>query len=530
MNRHTMVHSQNQQNETSQDKMKRACIQCATSRVRCTRAVPCARCDAKGLNCEYRISPTQNPAIQNEQSDVSQPSTHTRPNAADTDNRITEPLDLTVVLDATQQTLEPQDPTSLTSLTSHDEEVPMQIDEISHGPLTYETDSRQDFLPQPTSGINWLSPGQTILQEWGSQLAGITESQVFSPTFNMLEFPDPLQLISTSAEQDMGWEHPIQQFPSKMQPGFCGGSDNHHQNGDIESPEKFVDAHSTGTSGSMGSKYYVHGVASRASFQRRFRNSRAMGGALGDGHNMAFDSSISISNFHDPKSPVSSWLTTDMYAKVVLGIQGETQTQPQLPSLDSFRLCVHLYFERLHPNFPFINKTHFIAEEPHWILLLAVAGVGATYLLSPQGSQWKHSMMQALERILSDRLNHFHYHQRESDLMQSALDMQGTVDGLLPLIQAKILHMLCMLHNSIPYFTRRAVFERAELVQWCSFLDLVGASSAVSTPLTNDADILLWIQMQSRLRAGMMIWVSAITSISWMQFDESLVTRFNDIL
>jgi hypothetical protein len=186
-------------------------------------------------------------------------------------------------------------------------------------------------------------------------------------------------------------------------------------------------------------------------------------------------------------------------------------TQPHIPPLEYFRLCVHLYFDRLHPNFPFINRATFLTTDPHWVLLIAVAGVGAAYLQSPLGTQWKNSLMEILGTTLSSHLSRYQDIAHDADSMQP-FDMPITielVDEVMPLLQAKILHMLFMLHSSTLYRTRRAGFERAELAQWCSYLNLMSTSSAPPASKDGATDVQLWVKAQSRLRAGMMIWVSA---------------------
>ena len=255
---------------------------------------------------------------------------------------------------------------------------------------------------------------------------------------------------------------------------------------------------------------------------------RVMPGNPVDGDCLATSDSpiTSATGANDTASSVSKWLAEDVYAKAILGIQEVMPAPPQLPTLQAFRLCVHLYFERLHPNFPFINKMSFLSGEPHWILLLAVAGAGAAYLRSSQGSQWKDTLMQALEEILSRRLYRFRH---TADTMQPASgmhEMGSLVDELLPIIQAKVLHMLCMLHSSTSYIHRHAVFERAELVQWCSYLNLVPVSG-VSAPSTSGRDVQRWIKAQSLLRTGMMIWVSGVNK--WMA-TEPIPDRQNRVL
>ncbi|CAG8207628.1 unnamed protein product [Penicillium salamii] len=440
-----------------------ACVQCAASRVRCSRDDPCTRCDDRGFDCVYQTS-------SREQMDSDQPLV---PGADASDADIpagNETRDSAAVIDIAHQTHQPDSETP-----NNGDSGWMQITDI----------------PQFEPGINWLSPGQTILQEWSSQLADISDG-VFVPSFNVLDIPHIPQLPHTDiiADNEVPWNQPSGVYQGDVLTSR-EESDN-HQVGE-QSPATLGDEKSTGTSDSTKSKYYVHGVAWRAPFQRRFRNS---------------SDPLASATANNLSSP-NNWLSVDAYSRLVLGLHEENHTEMQLPSLESFQLCVHLYFQHLHPNFPFLHKASFLSGEPHWILVLAVACVGATYLRSPEGVKWKDWMMQTVEKILSDRLSQFHL-QAQSDLLRPHVDMQGAsemVDGLLPLIQAKILHMLCMLHSNAVYITRRALFERAEMVQWCSYLNLTSESLEISTPFTSDADVGSWIKAQSRLRAGMMIWL-----------------------
>jgi len=217
----------------------------------------------------------------------------------------------------------------------------------------------------------------------------------------MLDFPDVTQFLRTDTdlEHEVGWEGSSVRSPGHAQTDPWEELDNHDTRG-TESPAILDDATSTHTSDSVKSKYYVHGAAWRAPFQRRFRNSRDMLKSSSDGHSPSSGFSSSAHNTNNIASSTSNSLAAATYGKVVIGIQNEAQTRLQLPPLESFQLCVDLYFQHLHPNFPFIHKPSFLTSEPHWVLLLAVAGVGATYLRSSQGLQWKDSLMQALENIL----------------------------------------------------------------------------------------------------------------------------------
>ncbi|KAJ5640771.1 hypothetical protein N7528_000396 [Penicillium herquei] len=376
-------------------------------------------------------------------------------------------------------------------------EIPISAD-ISHGAIVYETVQRQAFSPELISGINWLSPGQAILQEWGSQLAEITENEFFPPMFNMVDLTEMQPLISGDTEQEVAPENHRQIFSGCPPLGSWENTEGHSGIREPKSPDTCRDGLSTATSGSIESKYYVHGVTSRAPFQRRSFNS----GAVPEGSTSDLSTSSSIAS--NIISSLDHWLTREIYERVVLRIQEQVKTQPQIPPLEYFRLCVHLYFDRLHPNFPFINRATFLTTEPHWFLLIAVAGVGAAYVQSPLGTQWKNSLMEILGTTLSIHLSRY----QEASSVQH-LDIHLTmelVDEVMPLIQAKILHVLFMIHSSTLYITRRVGFERAELTQWCSYLNLLSTPDS-PTSIKNSTDVQLWVKTQSRLRAGMMIWL-----------------------
>ncbi|KAJ5390510.1 uncharacterized protein N7496_001578 [Penicillium cataractarum] len=497
LSRHTEIHAQERQPNTTKHLSKRACVQCATSRIRCTRENPCGRCDSKGLRCEYGMSPTRK---LRDKEGVSEVDPNPSPDDVAVNDAIAGPMSQTAALDDGHST---QDPLSSgVPLNRNDHgEISISAD-IPPGPIVYEPGSRQTLGPEFISGINWLSPGQAIFQEWGSQLAEITDNEFFPPMFNMMDLTEMPQLVSAGTEQEIASGNPSQPFSGCAQLGSWDDTEGHPGIGEPKSPETFRDGLSTGTSGSIESKYYVHGVTSRAPFQRRSCNS----GAVPEGSTSDLSTSASIAS--NIPSSVDHWLTREVYARVVFSIQEQIKTQPQIPPLEYFRLCVHLYFDRLHPNFPFINRATFLTTDPHWILLTAVAGVGAAYVQSPLGTQWKNSLMEIMGTTLSNHLSRYQNIPQEADSMQP-LDIHITmelVDEVMPLIQAKILHMLFMLHNSTLYITRRAGFERAELTQWCSYLNLLSTSNA-PTSIKGATDVQLWVKAQSRLRAGMMIWL-----------------------
>lgn len=503
MNRHTRVHAQ-QRPENISDRTQRsaACLQCATSRVRCTRGDPCARCESKGLSCERRIRPSKEQAMSSEENRMPETDAILDPQVLQTGKTPTRSLEPTTIMgdDAVWARNPPApDTRGANSLDSG-----MICDLEMYG-----IDPIDGMAPRPLSVINWLSPDDRSLQEWASQLAGIPDCDVFPATFAM---PDVLalpQLLNT--EPTLGWAPASQPSTDHAQMDTQGGMRSFPQRTERESPETLMDGESSRGSQTTSNRYYVNGNSWRAPLQSRFCKGQAMDPGDRASVTTSAPSSASIAsvaNMDGTVSSLSTWLAEDVYASIVLGVEEETRASAHIPSLQAFRLCVHLYFERLHPNFPFLSRTAFLSEKPHWILSLAVAGVGAGYLRSSQGSQWKETLMQALGGILSRQLHQF---QRQVDTAQPASDLFETanqVEELLPLIQAKVLHLLCMLHRSMPYISQGAAFERAHLVQWCLYLNLVPDSVGVSASRTGSEDIQQWTKAQSSLRTGMMIWVS----------------------
>lgn len=385
--------------------------------------------------------------------------------------------------------------------------------EMTYGLGMYEVDPTNEFAPRPWSAINWLSPDDRNIQEWASQLAGIPDGGVFptSTTVAMPAVPSLPQLLGT--EPTLGWAPASQSSTDNAQIETLAAMTSCPEGAERQSSETLMDGASSRSSQSTGKRYYVHGIAWRAPFQSRFRKGRVMGSVDKGSVTTSAPSTTSIgsvTNIDGTASSLSQWLAEDVYDNIVSGVEEETQASSSLPSLPAFRLCVHLYFERLHPNLPFLSRAAFISEKPHWILALAVAGVGAAYLRFSQGSQWKDILMQALDGILLRRLHQFRHKVDPKLPTTSTFETANEAEELLPLIQAKVLHLLCMLHSYTSYITQRAVFDRAELVQWCSSLNLVPDSVGIFGSSTSGKDIQQWIKVQSSLRTGMMIWVSGI--------------------
>lgn len=511
LNRHTRIHAQ-QQPELSINRTQRsaACLQCATSRVRCTRGDPCARCKSKGLTCQRRILPSKQQGSSSEEDRVPEIDAILDPQVPQNEPMPPGLLEPVVIPGDVSWAQEPRFLGGDPPVQAANGGNPLNS-EAAYGLGVYGVDPSVDLAARPLSAINWLSPDDRSLQQWASQLASIPAYGVFPANFAMPDVPPLPHLLGT--EPTLEWAPASQSSTDQVQIENLLGRRSCSDHAERESPETLLDGQSSRNSQTTDNRYYVQGNSWRASFQSRFRK-----GQLMDPMDIASmttsacstASTRSVSNMNGAASSLRIWLAEDVYASIILAVEETTQTSSHLPPLQAFRLCMHLYFECLHPNFPFLSKRAFACEKPHWILSLAVAGVGAAYLRSSQGSKWKDILMQALDGILSSRLHRF---QNETDTTQTSsntFEFANQVEEILPLIQAKVLHLLCMLHSSTSYICQRAAFERAELVQWCSYLNLVPDSVGIQASRPVRKDIQQWIKAESSLRTGMMIWVSTI--------------------
>lgn len=514
MNRHTRVHSYQQPEiVTGRTQRNAACMQCATSRVRCTRGDPCARCESKGLPCEPRVIPLENQGTGSEEHVVAEAHTTVDPQGSQPEKSPTTSLEPSATLPVDNQTWA-QDPGFWRDSPVYGSQGRNLLDTgMTFDPGTYGVFSSDQLAPRHSSIINWLSPDDNILQEWASQLAGIPDGGIFPLPGPVPDDPSLPQLLCT--EPPLGWAPTNKSTPDQTRVETAAAMASYPKPTDNEPPETLMDGQTSHSSETTRGKYYADGVAWRAPFQSRFRNGQVTDSVDRAGVTAAAPSTESVGSvatMDGTTSSLSKWMAEDVHARIVRSVEEETQVSLNLPSLQVFRRCVHLYFERLHPTFPFLRKATFINERPHWILSLAVAGVGAVYLRSPEGLQWKDSLMQVLDKVSSRRLHQLQHSVNTTVPANNILETANQMEEFLPLIQAKVLHLLCMLHSSTTFIAQHAMFERANLVQWCSYLSLVPDSADVFPPGTGK-DTQQWVKEQSSLRTGMMIWVSELVRL-----------------
>jgi hypothetical protein len=180
-------------------------------------------------------------------------------------------------------------------------------------------------------------------------------------------------------------------------------------------------------------------------------------------------------------------------------------------------LYVRHYFEDFHPIFPFVPKTAINQATPHaWLLLLAVAAVGSRYSQQQQEKSSADLLVTVLDAAL--QLRRYGFCAEGCNDYSKARFVPGQGEHIdrcpdLPILQAGILNVIILQKSGSKALLERALLDRHYLVQACHSLRLLsdrqptgGLTCAVNA--TGLEHVQQWLERETEIRAGMMIWVS----------------------
>lgn len=182
-----------------------------------------------------------------------------------------------------------------------------------------------------------------------------------------------------------------------------------------------------------------------------------------------------------------------------------------LPSYEQVCHWVRLYLEYFHPTFPFLRQLELFDVNSDWVLLLAVATLGAFLSISSEASRIRHSLMETLEQVVTDRLESVQSRQNiENDwMLPAAARREGPGD--LTILQATVLSTISLLHGGRKDKISCAMAARHRLVDACHSMQLLSASPPrYSTGSAEDPRrwCRIWYKTQASIRLGLMIWAS----------------------
>ncbi|KAL6407027.1 melanin regulator CMR1 [Ilyonectria robusta] len=493
LSRHTSSHAQDATEYRGVS--ARACQECATSRVRCSKGMPCKRCHDRGLGCNYPVA--------RKRKATSSGSGNTLLKRASTVQVELEEAPQVDMDGSPQGQAEPNTAIWAQPVNPIDADIHQNTGEFT-------VDNLDAFNPDPAFGgevmgmsaVNWLSPQYQNVLEWDNQLAAVSygigsADMGFYFPFNAVEPARNLPDVNGDAQP----LDPAMMFPPQDP-----------RSGPMEM-EKTGSSSVRSSTGSVASKmtegrFYVDGNAARAPFggQLTHRHSIITSSEDGVEGNTPLSEGAAVSSSRDSNASQAQLVSDYAYQNMIRGVQADVQRHSldcesiSIPSLAHIRAFTRLYFENSHPTYPFLRKSSDLFDS--WRLLLAVSAVGAGCSREAQTINARNAMLELIKR-------HAVFGNSGSQINKEDIwtpGLEPTPDHPdLPSLQAGILSILCMVHSGKKTMMEWAMENRHCIVQQCKAMQLLsGSESQVDPDTRREAH---WLEMEGRIRTGMMIWL-----------------------
>ncbi|KAH8901619.1 hypothetical protein GQ53DRAFT_851567 [Thozetella sp. PMI_491] len=521
LNRHTAFHEVEAERSRASG-APRACLECAASRVRCSRGAPCRRCSEKSLSCEYprpnkrRAAFGRGATVHAELED---------PNGSDTAANIPndeseEVADIShdlvgrfegpvVEVDGVPSASDPREVSWGASLANTVDvaRFESQPGQAGGDPNAFSgLDTARSFYQGLPLAVNWMSPDDAMMRDWDLQLSMLGYPVASAPSLPPFTV-DPTQPESIEERHwQTGLDNPIALTPAEA----TRHPDYPFTHRTIERAVSVSEGGQTdnGSNLSTSSKYYVDGTGARAPFKGMSHERRSRADITTLSEAMATSPS-SLDAVEDARR---NTISPGTYNHLLQKLQSSSEASgffldlSCIPPLNHMAVFVKLYFDKFHPVFPFVQANSLAQLDGDGVLLLAVAAVGASYIGKP-GTQDK----EKLSRILRSVLQHRFYAEPLEDLAHSTAPVnKGNFMDNISAIQASILNCVCLFYSGRPNSMRRAAFERSYLVEAANALHLLDfreVNNNDSESVDSSSFVERWLMDESKLRTGFMIWV-----------------------
>lgn len=487
----------------------RACVKCASSRVRCSKTIRCRRCVQKGLLCEYPPGAVVSSTASN-----------------DTDASIVSgrPIELGDHPGMVVSPVEQPEMTAPETLATSPADVEwLQSPTYSWGygitqrPLAADPPYNMDGL-QFNSAVNWMSPSAG--DPFDLNFDFLSSYNVGG--VNALGMPIQLSYVNNDntavATGDVSTAQTFMDIPTdvpRRQPSFidtgfhgCGipSPQNNHDTSPLGEAEPSESETYTVQPPARAGTYYVDGAGARAPFKGQSRNRRfsLTGETSPSGPEVA---ALSSDPFPAGLSKTcETWISEASFATLVTRIREECGRE-RLPldprvatiSFAQFRSFVLQYFLKFHPVFSFLRKGSTCIP---WFLCLAVTTMGAMHG-APKGD---YVMGGGLLRILQ-RVAHRGLEELLDQFTATTHETQAT-DVLneenLAIIQGVVLTTLAVLHHGNPGSVKDTMLLWTRLIQ---VIQLMGVYSQLGEP-GEYATVSQWVKREAKARSLLMLWVS----------------------
>lgn len=355
------------------------------------------------------------------------------------------------------------------------------------------------FSPQAMEllSINWLSPDcQTGLQ-LSEQIADM--QNVFPPVgvgFPSCLDPAPAARLDQASRVDQQSITSQPTMPSQYRDA---------ETLSVHSAQSPVVSH---VSCHSSNRFYVDGDGARASLRPPWPSDASSSPCLSDTH-----AHTNTAAGRTQACSVDEKLSNELYRVLTGNLQSESSTfaTVALPSYEQVSQWVRLYLEYFHPTFPFLNKMELFDVNGDWVLLLAVATLGAVLSASSEAGRVRHLLMDTLEQIVTQRLKSVQSRQDIGNDWILPAATRREKYGDLGTVQAAVLSIVGLLHGGRKDKISCAMAKRHRLVDACHSMQLLSASLP---QYSNESARNLrrwcreWYQAQASTRLGLMIWAN----------------------
>ncbi|RTE84487.1 hypothetical protein BHE90_000842 [Fusarium euwallaceae] len=502
----------------------RACRECATSRVRCSKGSPCRRCHAKNLECTYPVQRKRKASTDHRDADLIDPrdpapqpggpgpiSQHDAENSTMNPSApLTSGQIWTPTIDLTSNAGFSQEPTGVAFRS-------VDTNNFAIGP----------GFPEPVLGmsaLNWLSPQYQDVPEWDSQFMETSRNGMALGDFEFALGFSQAAISPDTSPQD--YSSQTQRSLVEYGPWILP----EQQDGEPVAMGKPRSVSTRSSASSRNSRVtegrlYVDGAAARAPFGGRLIETHpATGvppsdGSIGDSNHSATPLSTSFETGCIPTIGEDYVLESD-YNDLILQVQSISHikalnfaptTIPPLPHMQRF---AKLFFEKFHPSYPFVQKSRFsqsprrpLPQPDDWVLLLAVSAVGSWYCPEAQSLGWRDAMFEMVNAHMEYCMSS---PQDDDELLWRPSGQTSTsVRFGLPTLQASILNLIWMLHSGRKNLIHRAIANRYHIVEQCKALQLLSMRESDFKIDTCPSELLVetWSDFQAKIRTGMMTWL-----------------------
>jgi hypothetical protein len=395
-----------------------------------------------------------------------------------------------------------------------------------------------NFGMAPLSCINWMSPPHQDPFDWDNQ-------PVFTPYLenaasNTTAFPLTLASFPTATSGSAvqaptsaaGIVRPPEPSDSVASLGgslsnITDGLSAHQSVTGSYGTEPFEDDTDETPATSPKGAFYIDGEGYRAPFRglSRQRHSSIRISDLTnpvieqDGDNERHASQANVPMLPRPTHRPTGLPTAEAYRSLLHNAKSESHRLAidldfvAFPSLKHVQAFVRMYFIKFHPIFPIIQRSGFGAEAGvHWLLLLAMSVVGASYVTDQQAAEGRRCLTRILWAVTL-RQSRIAFSGEEMDYIHHQISPGCQVSVL----QAYLLTITSMMASEESQARAISVlrYSAMESIQELGIL----ASAADHEEYRGehgDPEALLndWTRQQAHIRSAFMFWVRTLTAIS----------------